>query len=59
MYYEIIYHYLNMFFVEMHLKKETLKSVFWVPKLVYWFPKPPGYVTDIRPIVSAWVPIPH
>ena len=47
-----------MFFVEMQLKKETL-SVFWAPKLVYWFPKRPGYVTDIRPIVSTWVLIPH
>ena len=31
----------------MQLKKENLKSVFWLPKLVDWSPKGPEKITDI------------
>ena len=43
--YEIIDHYFNIFFEEIQLKKENLKNDFWAPKLVYWSPKQPEYVT--------------
>ena len=29
---EIVDHYFNLFFAEIHLKKENLKSVFWAPE---------------------------
>ena len=35
-------------FVEIQLQKENLKTVFWMPKLVYRYPKQPGYVTGIE-----------
>ena len=50
MHLEIIDHYFNLLFVEIQLKKENLKSVFWgarvwVAKPVYRSPKLPGNVT--------------
>ena len=44
---EIIDCYFSVFFVEIQLKKENVKSIFlgtkvWTP---YWSPKRPGYVT--------------
>ena len=35
---EIIACYINIYFVEIQLKKENLKSVFWVPRPVYSLP---------------------
>ena len=43
--YEIIDHYFNIFFEEIQLKRENLKNDFWAPKLLYWSPKQPEYVT--------------
>ena len=47
---EIIDRNFNIFFVEIQLKKENLKSAFfgtrvWEPKLVYQSPKWPEYFT--------------
>ena len=41
---EIIDRYFNEF-VEIQLKEENLKSIFWAPKPVYQSPKRPEYVT--------------
>ena len=45
---EIVDRYLNILYVEIHLKKEKLKSVFWAPKPVYGSTKRPEYVTDFN-----------
>ena len=45
--YEIIRYMMKLLvatFVEINLKKENLRSVLWVPKLVYQSPKWPGYI---------------
>ena len=46
---EIINHYFNIFFIEIYLKKENLKSVFWAPEFGHTnrSPKQSRYVTDI------------
>ena len=49
----IIDRHFNKFFVEIQLKKENLKNVFWAPKLVYRSPKRSEYVTDYIPCISA------
>ena len=53
MYSEIIDRNFNIFFFEIHLKKENLKSVFWAPKPVYQCLKKFEYVT-----VSMYVSVP-
>ena len=42
---QINHRYFNNFFVEIQLKKENLKSVFWAPKPEYRSPKRSEYVT--------------
>ena len=52
MQYEIIGHYLHVFFIEIQLKKQNLKIIILGARVsalkpVYQSPKPPGYVPDI------------
>ena len=36
--------YFNVFFVDIQLENQILKSIIWPPKPVYLSPKGPGYV---------------
>ena len=46
---EIIDCYFNVFFIEIQPKKENFKCFLstrvWTPKLIYWPPKKPEYIT--------------
>ena len=47
---EIIDCYFNVFFVEIHLKKENLKSAFWVSGVGHpnWCTSPPNGIREVR-----------
>ena len=45
---EIVDRYFIVFFVEIKLKKESLKNDFWDPKLFYWSLKQPEYTQTYK-----------